>query len=106
MGQSPLGTVTGVASDASGAPVPGAAVVLRNQDTGVDSEVKTNAEGVFSAPNLRPGSYKITASSVGMRPYETPAFPLAAFRTVRQDIHFEVQAASAELTEGRSSGWS
>jgi hypothetical protein len=98
MAQSPLGTVTGVASDASGAPVPGAAVVIRNQDTGVDSEVKTNAEGVYSAPNLRPGSYKITASSAGMRPYETPAFPLAAFRTVRQDIHFEVQAASAEVT--------
>ena len=58
----------------------------------------TNVDGVFSAPNLRPGSYKLTATSAGMRPFETPPFPIAAFRTVRQDIHFEVQAAATEVT--------
>ena len=34
----------------------------------------------------------------GMRPFETPAFPVTAYRTVRQDIRFEVQAASTEIT--------
>ncbi|HYP04684.1 MAG TPA: TonB-dependent receptor [Bryobacteraceae bacterium] len=98
LGQSPLGTVTGVATDASGAPVPGAAVAVANESTGIKAETVTNAEGIFSVPNLRPGSYKVTATATGMRPFETVAFPLAAFRTVRQDIRFEVQAANSEVT--------
>jgi Carboxypeptidase regulatory-like domain/TonB dependent receptor len=96
--QSPLGTVTGVATDATGAPVPSATVTLVNQETGVTTESVTNTEGVFNIPNLRPGSYKLSASAKGMRPFETPVFPVAAFRTVRQDLRFEVQAAATEVT--------
>ena len=47
LGQSPLGTVTGVATDASGAPIPNATVVVANQNTGVSTEVVTNVDGVF-----------------------------------------------------------
>ena len=96
--QSPLGTVTGVAIDASGAPIPAATVLVSNQDTGVTAEVITNAEGVYSVPNLRPGNYKLNATAKGMRAFETSVFPVAAFRTVRQDLRFEVQSASTEIT--------
>ena len=39
LGQSPLGTVTGVATDASGAPIPNATVVVANQNTGVNTRL-------------------------------------------------------------------
>jgi hypothetical protein len=96
--QSPLGTVTGIASDASGASIASATVIVTNQDTGVASEVTTNSEGVYNVPNLRPGSYKLTATAAGMRPVETTVFPVAAFRTVRQDLQFQVQSAATEIT--------
>lgn len=96
--QSPLGTVTGVASDATGAPIPGAAITVTSQETGVAVETASNEEGVYSFPNLRPGSYKISAAAKGMRPFETVVFPVAAFRTLRQDLRFEVQSAATEIT--------
>ena len=96
--QSPLGTVTGVAIDPSGAPVPNATVTLKNQDTGITREVKSNAAGVYAFPNLAPGHYKLTAEAQGFRAFETVVFEVAAFRTVRQDLRFELAAATSEVT--------
>ncbi len=96
--QSPLGIVTGVATDASGAAVPEVKVTLVSEDTGVKREVKTNASGVYAIPNLQPGRYKITAEMKGFRTLETSAFPVEAYRTVRQDLRLEVAAAATEVT--------
>lgn len=98
LAQSPLGTVTGVALDPSGAPIPNAKVTLENQDTGVKHDTDTNSSGVYSFPNLQPGHYKLTADTKGFRPFETVPFQVAAYRTIRQDLHFEVAAASSEIT--------
>src|SRR5436190_23848174 len=83
--QSPLGTITGIASDATSAPIPGASVIVSSQDTGVKVTAPTNASGVYSVPNLKPGKYKVAASAQGFRPVETPVIDLTAFQTVRQD---------------------
>jgi Carboxypeptidase regulatory-like domain len=96
--QSPLGTVTGLAVDPSGQPVAGAPVVLMNQDTGTKREVPTNGSGTYSIPNLPPGRYKLTVEAAGFRPFETVVFSLAAFQTIRQDLHFQLPAASSEIT--------
>lgn len=98
MAQSPLGTVTGVAMDPSGAPIPNAAVALENLQTSVKHQVSTNQSGVYSIPNLPPAQYKLTATAPGFRNFETVPFELQAYRTVRQDLRFEVASASAEVT--------
>ncbi len=102
LAQSPLGTVTGLAADPSGAPVPAASIALRNELTGVKSETQTNQAGFYTFANLPPGTYKLTAEAKGFRPIETGAFPVAAYRTVRQDLRFELQAATAEVTVSES----
>ena len=96
--QSPLGTITGIASDATSAPIPGASVVVLSVDTGTKVTAPTNASGVYSVPNLKPGKYKVNASAQGFRPVETPDITLAAYQTVRQDLRFEVAGASTEIT--------
>src|SRR3982751_1070344 len=88
--QSPLGTITGIASDPTSAPIPGASVVVLSVETGTKVTAPTNASGVYSAPNLKPGRYKVNASAQGFRPVETPDIVLAAYQTVRQDLRFEV----------------
>ena len=88
--QTPLGTVTGLASDATGSVVPGASVTLTSQETGVRRTASTNETGAYSFPGLPPGSYRLGAEAKGFRPIETRAFSLEAYRTVRQDLHFEV----------------
>jgi hypothetical protein len=95
--QTPLGTVTGLAVDASGGSVPAATVTLTNNDTGVRRSTQTNASGAYAFPDLPPGTYRLGADAKGFRPIETRAFPVEAYRTVRQDLKFEVAGASTEV---------
>ncbi|HEY1242471.1 MAG TPA: TonB-dependent receptor, partial [Bryobacteraceae bacterium] len=95
--QTPLGTVTGLAMDPSGSAVPNAKVTLSNEETGRKQTATTNDAGVYSFPNLPPGTYRLAAEAAGFRAIETRAFPVSPYRTVRQDLAFEVAAATAEV---------
>src|SRR5579872_2566006 len=94
--QTPLGTVTGLATDASGAAMPGVSVTVANQQNGVKKTATTNESGVYSFPNLPPGLYKLAGGAKGFRALETETFPVDAFRTMRQDLKFEIAGASTE----------
>src|ERR1051325_3332876 len=94
--QTPLGAVTGLATDPSGSAVPGATLTLLAEATGVKRTSATNDAGAYSFPGLPPGAYRLTAESKGFRAIETRPFAVDAYRTVRQDLHFEVAAATTE----------
>ena len=57
----------------------------------------TNASGAYSFPDLPPATYRLAASAPGFRPMETRPFPLEAYRTVRQDLRFELAATTSEV---------
>ena len=59
------GTILGRMGDPSGAVIPNAEVVIKNQATGVTRVVRTNDNGLYQAPNLGPGTYEITATAPG-----------------------------------------
>jgi hypothetical protein len=65
LGQVVGGTISGTISDRSGAVVANATVSLKNLATGVSTAVKTNAQGLYSLPNLLPGNYQQTVSAAG-----------------------------------------
>jgi len=68
LGQSAVtGAVSGTVSDATGAVVPGATVIIVNTGTDAKQTLKTNAEGRYTASNLDPGVYKITASAESLK---------------------------------------
>ena len=54
-----VGTITGTVTDASGAAVPNASVVITNADTGVARTLTTNSAGEYTAPFLKPGRYEV-----------------------------------------------
>ena len=96
-GQTPLGTVSGLAVDASGGAVTAASVTLTNNDTGVRRTAATNSSGAYAFPDLPPGTYRLLADAKGFRPIETRAFAVEAYRNVRQDLKFEVASTSTEV---------
>ncbi len=100
--QSPLATVTGLATDPSGAPVPRVSITLVSETTGVAREFETNESGVYSFSNLPPGRYHVEARARGFRDLRTEVFEAPAFRPVRQDLAFEVSAAASEITVAAS----
>ncbi len=61
------GAVSGTVSDATGAVVPGATVVVIDTATDSKQTVKTNAEGRYTVGLLKPGLYKITASAESLK---------------------------------------
>jgi hypothetical protein len=63
--QTVTGTMQGTVSDAKGAVVPGAQVVIRNMDTGQERTLQTNGEGAYIASFLPLGRYTVSASSAG-----------------------------------------
>src|SRR3974377_172796 len=58
-------SITGTVTDPSGSSVPGAAVIVRNTDTGIDRRVDTNDAGIYVAPFLQPGHYEVRVSKEG-----------------------------------------
>ena len=65
IGQTVGGTFVGRVKDQSGATLPYASVSISNVATGVVTSVVTNADGLYSAPNLLPGPYEVTATFDG-----------------------------------------
>jgi hypothetical protein len=58
-------TLSGLVTDTLGGPVPNATVSIRNRANGELRELKTDADGFYSAPNLLPGEYDITIAAQG-----------------------------------------
>src|SRR6516165_10566473 len=58
-------TLSGTVRDQSGGVVPQAQVSINNVATGVTRDLATDAAGFYSAPNLLPGTYDVSAMAPG-----------------------------------------
>ncbi len=63
-------TLTGTATDQSGAILPGVTVRITNPETGFQREVQTSDNGNFTFPALSPATYTVSASKDGFAPAE------------------------------------
>ena len=95
--QTPFGIVTGLATDPSGSAVTGAAVTLTSPETGIKRTATTNLAGAYTFPDVAPGPWQLKAEAKGFRPIETRAFDVQPFRTVRQDLAFQLAATTTEV---------
>jgi len=67
LAQSGRGVISGTVTDVSGAVLPGARIELAPKA----APAVSNAQGQFFVPNLAPGTYAVTVSYVGFKPYST-----------------------------------
>jgi len=58
-------TLTGTVSDSTGAVIPNVQVSIKNQGTGEVRSVNVDSAGFYSAPNLLPGTYDVSATATG-----------------------------------------
>ena len=65
--QSTTGTIAGTVLDPSGAAVPNATVAVMNTGTGIERQVKSDADGRFQFPALTPGSHVLHVRGAGIR---------------------------------------
>jgi hypothetical protein len=70
LGQSGAGSITGSVKDINGAAVPGATVTLTNPASSVSQTATTNEDGVFTSPQLPPGTYTVSVEKEGFKRIE------------------------------------
>ncbi len=61
------GTIQGTVKDSTGAVLPGAKVVVLNEETGISRTATSDAAGRYLAPSLGLGRYKVTAGLEGFQ---------------------------------------
>ena len=58
-------TLAGTVTDSSGAVIPNAQVSIKDVSTGVTRNVYSDSAGLYTAPNLLPGTYEIRVTAMG-----------------------------------------
>src|SRR5512146_2971883 len=88
------GSIVGAVRDASGAVLADANVTVRNTETGIARQVKTNSQGNYAVTLLQPGAYTVTVEREGFKKAVQPAFKLDVNQTTRVDITLSVGSVS------------
>jgi outer membrane receptor protein involved in Fe transport len=94
MGQGVTAAITGTVSDASGAPILGAAVTAKDVVRNVAYPAQTNADGVYYLADLPVGKYELRVEAKGFEAALRPAFELILNQTARVDVRMTVGALS------------
>jgi Carboxypeptidase regulatory-like domain len=92
------GSIGATVTDASGAAIPAAKVVLKNEATGAVRDTVTNGTGYFDFPSVLPGTYTVTVSAPGLRTSEQTGIVLTQGSTLRlTTITLQVQTQKTEV---------
>ena len=83
-------TVTGVVTDPTGNSIAAAVVKVRDDDTGVVTDLTTNGAGVYSSPSLVLGTYTISVEVAGFKTAIRYGIRLVGGQVFRQDIMMEL----------------
>ncbi|HSY63313.1 MAG TPA: carboxypeptidase-like regulatory domain-containing protein [Terriglobales bacterium] len=86
--------INGQLSDASGAPVPKAAVTVTNKETGLKRGASTDDSGRFNFPQLKPGAYSVKVEAEGFESQQNDA--VIAVLGQKQTVDFVVRVAQAK----------
>jgi len=84
--QTANGRISGTVKDQSGALIPGAGVTVLDVARGVARNLTADEAGVYSAPNLIPGTYTIRAEFAGFRAFQRENVRLEVAQEINVDI--------------------
>jgi hypothetical protein len=90
------GELKGSVTDPSGAVVPGAAVSIKNVQTGVVTARTTNQSGLYDVPFLAPGNYTITFTKEGFRSFVREGIALQ-IETLEISATLQIGASAQEV---------
>src|SRR5213082_2241911 len=96
--QGDLAAVTGRVFDPNGAVIVAATVSAKNVDTGVETTVQTNEEGIYRFANLGPGNYEFRVSKHGFKAIVKPGVTLHVADTISMNFNMVVGALTESVT--------
>ncbi|HJZ77821.1 MAG TPA: carboxypeptidase-like regulatory domain-containing protein, partial [Vicinamibacterales bacterium] len=92
------GTIEGIIVDTSGGVLPGVTVTVTNVDTGAERSVTTNEKGLYRAPLLPLGKYRVVAELQGFKKFEQTDIALSVGQTATVNATLAVGTVSETIT--------
>jgi hypothetical protein len=92
------GQIEGTVLDANGAVVPNATVTVKNVETGVEREVKTDESGFYRVPLLPLGTYRITVEAPNFKRLVREGVSLTTGQTATIDVMLEAGEVKETVT--------
>jgi hypothetical protein len=92
------GSITGAVTDPSGAIVPAADVTVRNVDTNLTRNIKSNEAGRYEVVALQPGPYEVRVSKSGFAKMVRTGITVAVGSRAVVDVAMSVSATSETVT--------
>ena len=97
-GQIITSSIVGHVTDASGAVVPGATIVITNQGTSIAVQAVTDSAGTYAVTNLYAGVYDVQVKKEGFDVVRITRVNVLASQTVRQDVVMKVGSIQESVT--------
>src|SRR3984957_8819852 len=88
--------IVGQVRDASNAVLPGATVTLANPETGLKRSAKSDEGARFSFPQLKPGTYSVTAAAQGFASQQNDK--VVSGLVQKQTVNFTLEVARSNET--------
>jgi hypothetical protein len=98
LAQSDRGTITGTVSDPAGAVVAGAAVEIKNVETGAVYQAGTSATGNYTLAQLPAGNYELSVAAPGFKKYVRPGITVEVAQVYRADVALAVGSSTESVT--------
>jgi hypothetical protein len=92
------GQIEGVVTDANGAAVPNANITVHNIETGAERTITSDASGVYRAPLLPLGTYRVTIEAPNFKRLVREGITLTTGQTATVDATLETGAVSETVT--------
>ncbi len=92
------GSIVGTLTDQTGAVVPKATVTVTNTSTGLSRQVTANDAGYYSIPNLLEGTYDLSVTATGFKPYAQKGVIVSVNNVTRVDVNFQLGALTEEVS--------
>src|SRR3954453_3658603 len=90
-------TITGIVSDPSGTPIPGATVRIHDDSTNVETTLTSNDAGLYTSPLLTLGIYTVTVEHAGFKSTVRSKIELLGGQTYRVDARLEIGAVTERV---------
>jgi hypothetical protein len=91
-------SISGKVTDEQGAVLPGVAIVVTNEESGVFREVTTSVEGTYFVSQIQPGRYKIVAKLTGFRTLERSGLVAQVGTTLTMNLTLPVGGVEESVT--------
>src|ERR1700730_2172203 len=86
--------IVGQVNDATNAAIPGVSVTVTNREIGLERRAKTDEEGRFNFPLLRPGTYAVKVEADGFEPQQNDN--IVSGLGHKQEVNFTLKVARSE----------